>query len=103
MRQALENLVSNAMDAMDGVGTVSFRSDLVKARNPGYCRLKIRDTGRGIPPDIRDRIFAPYFTTKPSGTGLGLAITERIILDHGGRIRFESEPGSGTVFYVDFL
>jgi len=86
---------------MDGTGTVCFRSDLVKAAESRYCRLQIRDTGCGIPSDIRDRIFAPYFTTKSSGTGLGLAITERIIQDHGGRIRFESEPGSGTVFYVD--
>lgn len=101
MRQALDNLVSNAMDAMEGAGTVSFRSDLVKAAESRYCRLQIRDTGRGIPPDIQDRIFSPYFTTKPAGTGLGLAITERIVQDHGGRIRFESEAGCGTVFYLD--
>jgi two-component system, NtrC family, nitrogen regulation sensor histidine kinase NtrY len=101
MRQALANIISNALDAMEGKGTVSFRSDLVKAAESRYCRLQIRDTGRGIPPEIRDRVFVPYFTTKSEGTGLGLAITERIVQDHGGRVRFESEPGSGTVFYVD--
>lgn len=101
MRQALENLISNALDAMDGRGAVSFRSDLVKAAESRYCRLQIRDTGRGIPADIRDRIFAPYFTTKRTGTGLGLSITERIVQDHGGRVRFESEPGAGTVFFLD--
>ena len=99
MRQALENLILNALDA--GAGTVSFRTDLVRAAESRYCRLQIRDTGCGIPPDIRDRIFAPYFTTKPAGTGLGLSITERIVQDHGGRVRFESEPESGTVFYLD--
>ena len=101
MRQALENLISNALDAMDGKGSVSFRSDLVKAAESRYCRLQIRDTGRGIPSEIRDRIFVPYFTTKRAGTGLGLSITERIVQDHGGRVRFESEPGSGTVFFLD--
>ncbi len=101
MRQALENLISNALDATDGKGAVSFRSDLVKAAESRYCRLQIRDTGRGIPPEIRDRIFAPYFTTKHAGTGLGLSITERIVQDHGGRMRFESEPGAGTVFFLD--
>jgi len=101
MRQALENLISNSLDAMDGKGLVSFRSDLVKAAESRYCRLQIRDTGRGIPPEIRDRIFAPYFTTKRAGTGLGLSITERIVQDHGGRMRFESEPGAGTVFFLD--
>lgn len=101
MRQALANIVSNALDAMEGRGLVSFRSDLVKAAESRYCRLQIRDTGRGIPPEIRNRVFVPYFTTKPEGTGLGLSITERIVQDHGGRVRFESEPGSGTVFYVD--
>lgn len=101
MRQALENLIANALDAMDGGGSVSFRSDLVKAAESRYCRLQIRDTGRGIPPEIRDRIFVPYFTTKRAGTGLGLSITERIVQDHGGRVRFESEPGSGTVFFLD--
>lgn len=101
MRQALENLISNALDAMDGKGAVTFRSDLVRAAESRYCRLQIRDTGRGIPPENRDRIFVPYFTTKRAGTGLGLAITERIVQDHGGRVRFESEPGVGTVFFLD--
>lgn len=101
MRQALENLISNALDAMDGKGSVTFRSDLVKAAESRYCRLQIRDTGRGIPPENRDRVFVPYFTTKRAGTGLGLSITERIVQDHGGRVRFESEPGAGTVFFLD--
>ena len=63
--------------------------------------MKIRDTGQGIPASLGEKVFIPYFTTKNAGTGLGLSIVERIITEHGGTIRFESEEGAGTTFYVD--
>lgn len=101
LKRALGNLVSNSIDAMDGKGLVEIGADLVKAADSRYCRLRIRDTGRGIPAAIKDEVFVPYFTTKPSGTGLGLSIVERIVADQGGSVRFESEEGVGTTFYVD--
>jgi two-component system, NtrC family, nitrogen regulation sensor histidine kinase NtrY len=101
MKRALGNLVANAIDAMGGSGEIEIGADLVKAADSRYCRLKIRDTGRGIPPELGEKVFLPYFTTKPAGTGLGLSIVERIVSEHGGAIRFESEEGSGTTFYID--
>jgi signal transduction histidine kinase len=63
-------------------------------------KIEIQDTGHGIPVDIRDKVFDPYFTTKAKGTGLGLAIVYRIVADHGGSIAFETGPG-GTTFVVE--
>jgi two-component system, NtrC family, nitrogen regulation sensor histidine kinase NtrY len=101
MKRALGNLFANAIDAMDGRGEIEIAADLVKAADSRYCRLKIKDTGRGIPASLGEKVFLPYFTTKSAGTGLGLSIVERIISEHGGTIRFESEEGEGTTFYVD--
>ncbi|MFH2113739.1 MAG: ATP-binding protein, partial [Spirochaetota bacterium] len=76
-------------------------SELVKTPDCRYCRILFRDNGRGIPPELRDKVFLPYFSTKADGTGLGLAIVEHIVVAHGGRIRFDSAEGTGTVFYID--
>jgi nitrogen fixation/metabolism regulation signal transduction histidine kinase len=100
-RRAMGNLVANAIDAMDGKGRITIAADLVKAAESRYCRIRIADSGKGIPPGVGGRVFDPYFTTKSSGTGLGLSIVERIIEDHGGSIRFESEDGAGTTFIID--
>lgn len=101
MKRVLGNLLANSIDAMERRGRIEIAADLVKASDSRYCRLRIRDTGKGIPAIIGDKIFTPYFTTKKEGTGLGLPIVERIIADHGGSIRFESAEGAGTTFYVD--
>jgi two-component system nitrogen regulation sensor histidine kinase NtrY len=101
MKRALGNLIANSIDAMDGRGEIEIAADLVKAADSRYCRLKIRDTGRGISASLGEKVFMPYFTTKSAGTGLGLSIVERIVAEHGGAIRFESDEGSGTTFYVD--
>ena len=68
----------------------------------GYLKLSVRDNGTGIAPDIINRIFEPYFTTKATGerTGLGLAIVNGIIHDYGGSINVESKAGHGTTFHV---
>jgi len=101
LKQALGNLIANAADATGGTGTVWIRADLVKTAESRYCRIQVRDNGCGIPAEARDKIFSPYFTTKPGGTGLGLAIVEHIVAAHGGKIRFDSGVGTGTVFYID--
>jgi signal transduction histidine kinase len=62
----------------------------------------VEDEGSGIPKEHLDRIFQPFYTTKPQGTGLGLAITQRIVKEHGGEIRVESTPGNGTPFIMSF-
>jgi two-component system nitrogen regulation sensor histidine kinase NtrY len=101
LRQLFVNLLGNAIDAMGGTGSVWILADLVKRSNTSYCRIQVRDSGAGIPEEIQDRLFTPYFTTKENGTGLGLSIVEHIVIDHKGEIWFESEPGKGTTFFID--
>jgi signal transduction histidine kinase len=62
--------------------------------------IEIQDTGAGIPPEVQDKIFLPFFTTKEKGTGLGLAIVHKIILSHNGQIQVDSQEGKGTTFRV---
>jgi nitrogen fixation/metabolism regulation signal transduction histidine kinase len=100
--QVLANLIINGIDAMNGAGEIEIRSDLVKKRESRYCRLSVRDSGKGIEEENRARVFTPYFTTKDSGTGLGLPIVERIVNDHGGTIWFNSAEKAGTTFFIDF-
>ena len=92
------NLIDNAVQAMDGEGTLTIRTSL-----DGDCvRVEIGDTGPGMPAELRQRIFEPFFTTKPvgQGTGLGLDISYRIVVArHGGDLSVESEPGD-TRFIV---
>jgi nitrogen fixation/metabolism regulation signal transduction histidine kinase len=99
--QILTNLIINGIDAMDNRGCIEIRADLVKKRESRYCRLSVRDTGKGIGEQEGPHIFTPYFTTKESGTGLGLPIVERIVNDHGGAIWFNSVPGMGATFFID--
>jgi two-component system, NtrC family, nitrogen regulation sensor histidine kinase NtrY len=101
MKRAIGNLIANSIDAMEGRGEVEISADLVKAADSRYCRLKVRDTGHGISAALGEKVFMPYFTTKSEGTGLGLSIVERIVSEHGGAIRFESDEGAGTTFYID--
>jgi nitrogen fixation/metabolism regulation signal transduction histidine kinase len=101
LSQVLANLVINAIDAMGGRGIIEMRTDLVKKRESRYCRLSVRDTGKGIGKQEGSLIFTPYFTTKDTGTGLGLPIVERIVNDHGGVIWFNSAEGMGTTFFID--
>ncbi|MDR0526090.1 MAG: HAMP domain-containing protein [Spirochaetaceae bacterium] len=104
--QALVNLINNGIDAMDGAGLIEIRADLVKKREIRYCRISVRDTGKGIPEADKSRIFTPYFTTKAGGTGLGgtglgLPIVERIVQDHGGSIWVNSAEAAGSTFFID--
>jgi nitrogen fixation/metabolism regulation signal transduction histidine kinase len=101
LSQILTNLVINAIDAMNGNGSIEIRTDIVKKREINYCRLSVKDSGKGISEQKNKLIFTPYFTTKESGTGLGLPIVERIVNDHGGAIWFNSAAGMGTTFFID--
>jgi len=97
LKQALLNLGLNGLEALEGEGWVRF--EVAGAKN-GEVRLSIRDNGRGIAPADRERIFQPFFSTKKGGTGLGLSIAERIVEEHSGQIKVESQPGKGTIFFI---
>jgi nitrogen fixation/metabolism regulation signal transduction histidine kinase len=101
LSQILTNLIINAIDAMNGSGSIEIRTDMVKKGEASYCRISIKDSGKGIDKQDGSFVFTPYFTTKETGTGLGLPIVERIVNDHGGAIWFNSAEGMGTTFYVD--
>ena len=94
-RQALLNLLGNAMDASPPGGVVRLQL----AHADGGLRLTVADDGPGIPAELRQRVFEPFFTTKPTGrgTGLGLAITHRIVESHGGRIYVGDAPGGARI------
>jgi two-component system, NtrC family, nitrogen regulation sensor histidine kinase NtrY len=92
LHRAVENLVLNAMDAMPAGGVLMLRT----SHQNGNVNLEVSDTGTGLTPEERDRLFTPYYTTKLHGTGLGLAIVQSVVSDHGGRISVESESGVGT-------
>jgi two-component system nitrogen regulation sensor histidine kinase NtrY len=96
IRRAVENLVLNALDAMPEGGTLT----LATARRNGTVELMVADTGKGLTPEERDRLFTPYYTTKQHGTGLGLAIVQSVVSDHGGTISVESAPERGTLFRI---
>jgi len=103
LRQVLWNLLRNAADAMPGGGTVRVIVERQEMTGGAIeAVLSVTDTGVGIPQDGLDRIFEPFYSTKPDGTGLGLATVARIIEDHRGTIGTESEPGRGTTFELRF-
>lgn len=104
--QVVDNLVINAVQAMDSGGNlvVSATNEVVDQSGtlpPGrYVKLSFSDQGCGIPPHLLPLIFDPFFTTKPGGHGLGLATCHSVIKRHGGAIEVESEPGRGSTFHV---
>jgi len=99
--QAILNLTLNAIEAMQGPGSVTIRYTLPpKESDAKQFHLIIRDTGPGIPGHILDRIFNPFFTTKDSGTGLGLAIVHRVVEAHNGTIHASNADGGGAKFEV---
>jgi signal transduction histidine kinase len=96
LKIAFVNLLMNGAHAMGGNGII--RASVEAAE--GMCRIRFRDNGPGIPTDIRERIFTPFFTTKTKGTGLGLPTTKRLIDAHSGRIEIECPPSGGTIVTV---
>jgi two-component system NtrC family sensor kinase len=104
LQQVILNLVTNAEQAMAGVERGHHRLTVRTRRDGETIRIEIEDTGPGIPSDGLERIFNPFYTTKPvgHGTGLGLSISLGIISEHGGHIWAENVPASGAKFCVDF-
>jgi signal transduction histidine kinase len=96
LRQTLLNLILNGLQAMPEGGTLTLAAN----KSNGNILISVTDTGTGIAPENRTRIFEPYFTTKPKGSGLGLAIARRIVEAHGGTITVTNEAGSGSRFLI---
>ncbi len=97
LKIVLQNLLLNSAHAIQQKGTIR----LSVAADARSCRIIVADDGPGIPPGVRDRIFAPFFTTKPNGTGLGLPTAKRLIDAHRGRISVECPTGGGTTVTIE--
>jgi len=95
MAQVFLNLLSNALDAVDGGGTISIRID-ADTPDKNFCSVTVTDTGPGIPQEQLNRLFDPFFTTKKNGVGIGLCIAEKVVREHSGRMDIISEEGKGT-------
>src|SRR5205814_9146486 len=97
LKIVFQNLLLNGAHAMQGQGTIRISLTAVDS----WCCIAFSDAGPGIPPEIRDKILTPFFTTKSRGTGLGLPTAKRIIEAHGGRIAVACPPGGGTTVTVE--
>jgi signal transduction histidine kinase len=99
MVSVFNNLIKNAQQAIpkDREGVLKIKVET----NDGRVLLTFTDNGTGIPDDVREKIFRPNFTTKSSGMGLGLAIVKNIITNSKGNIRFVTEKGKGTTFFIE--
>jgi DNA-binding response OmpR family regulator len=99
LNQAIMNLVANSVDAISGNGIITLSTSL----SEGRYRIRVADSGSGIPPEHRDRLFEPFFTTKDvgSGTGLGLSITYAIVKKHRGQLTVDHPPEGGTAMTID--
>ena len=99
LRQVFSNLILNALQAMAGSGTLTIETEL--AGSDSSCLVRILDTGPGLAADAAERLFTPFYTTKPQGTGLGLSVSYGIVREHGGQIEAANRgDGSGAVFTV---
>lgn len=98
LNQAVMNLVANAIDAIDGEGTIIITT----GRDGDAFRIAVKDSGPGVPAAVRDRVFEPFFTTKPvgRGTGLGLSITYSIVQQHGGTLQLENAEDGGAIAVI---
>jgi nitrogen fixation/metabolism regulation signal transduction histidine kinase len=101
MKRVLVNLIDNALEALSGEPAKSIKITCDLARDGTMARLTLEDTGRGIAPEDRDRLFTPYFSTRKNGAGLGLAIASRIVADHAGYIGVEPNVPRGTRFVIE--
>jgi len=114
--QVFRNIIANAFDAMEGEGVLEISSSLEGPEgrgsapreepgtppSPTHVVIRVHDTGPGISPEVREKLFFPFFTTKPGGSGMGLAVARKIVESHQGIIDVESEPGQGTTFILKF-
>jgi signal transduction histidine kinase len=100
IRQAILNVVLNAIQAMPSGGDLKVVAKRDAGGGAAWVTLEIGDTGAGIPPDVQPRIFEPFYTTKATGTGLGLAVVKRIVDGHHGEVTVTSRAGAGTVVRI---
>lgn len=102
--QVLINLTQNAAESIDRNGTITWRARMRVARRERrlvhLVTMEITDTGPGIPPEVRERLFDPFYSTKAGGTGLGLSIAERIVSKHGGVLEYQTSSQGGAMFLV---
>ena len=98
LKQAILNVVNNGLEAMSEGGKLVIRTEWIADE----CQIRVTDAGSGIAPEIQEKIFNLYFTTKQQGSGIGLATTFRVVQLHSGTIDFVSEPGRGTTFRLRF-
>lgn len=98
IRQAVLNLLTNAVQAMSGHGRLTVRTRVEHKGLARFARIDVSDTGPGVPAELATRLFQPFFTTRASGTGLGLAVVRRLIEAHQGSAGFHSSPGQGSTF-----
>ncbi len=102
LRRILENLTVNAVESLESKpGRVSVTSETVERDGEQRVRITVADTGRGMSKEEAGRIFTDFYTTKEGGTGLGLSIVRRLVMDLGGAVAVESEPGKGTRIMID--
>jgi nitrogen fixation/metabolism regulation signal transduction histidine kinase len=99
--QVLINLIKNALDALKGESEASIQLHASKD-DMGEVQLLIQDNGPGIPQDLREKIFIPFYTTKENGSGIGLSLSRQIMLKHGGNLVLDSEEGVGSTFLLQF-
>jgi signal transduction histidine kinase len=102
LRRVVVNLVSNALDALEESATPEPVVEIETGENLASTEVwvRVRDNGPGIPPEIQERVFRPFFTSKENGTGLGLALTRKVVEAHDGTIELTSVPGEGVEFVV---
>lgn len=99
MRRVFINLIDNAVTAMEQRGSIAIRAQVGAGEH--RLHIEVADTGPGIRPEDRDKMFSPYFSTKKRGTGLGLAIVHKVITDHRGEIRVENNAPRGAKFVIE--
>ncbi len=97
IKQVLINLIQNSADSIGHGGEITLATHNGSGQ---FVTLEVADNGKGIPPEVRERLFDPFFTTKEGGTGLGLPIAARIVEKHGGELRYQTHLNHGTVFSV---
>jgi signal transduction histidine kinase len=101
LKEVLVNLILNACEAMGEGGRMEIREETgTLGTHDRVVLIRVRDNGPGIPEDLQEKIFEPFFSTKEEGSGLGLPIVKRILADHKGWIHVQSKPGEGTTFVV---
>jgi signal transduction histidine kinase len=100
MEQVFLNIITNAMEAMKGVsGSKKLR--ITSSNRKDYALISISDSGSGIPSEIRDKIFDPFYTTKSDGSGIGLSLCHRIVTDHGGALEVSTSQWGGAEFRIE--